>query len=161
MPLSSQSRFDAALPKHITFCCGISWVAKKEKWTEMDAKNFLGMALGLHSFPGLLSDGCTYRMNPALSSAKEDSGNLWMWGNHQSLISSTRIKQTLIYDRRVCVINSNERRRESWGHFYEQTSITNPHPPLWFRKLTVSVGFRSLLNFNYRSQNSAEVFSTF
>lgn len=54
----------------------------------------------------------------ALSSRKEGRG-LVNAGTHQSLISLTRIKQTLIYGLRVCVINSNERRRESWGHFYD------------------------------------------
>lgn len=57
-------------------------------------------------------------MNPTVSSAEEDQG-LVNVETHQSLISSTRIKQTLIYGLRVCVINSNEQRRELWGHFYE------------------------------------------
>lgn len=46
-------------------------------------------------------------------------GGLVNAGTHQSLISLTSIKQTLIYGLRVRVIKSNEERPEPQGHFYE------------------------------------------
>lgn len=115
--------FDATLLTHVTFCCGSQVKKNCLNWWEV----FLDEAVSAwcqHSCLHLwviscwLSDRCTYWTNPTVSSAEQDHG-LVNAETHQSLISSTRIKQTLIYGLRVCVINSNEQRRESWGHFYE------------------------------------------
>lgn len=115
--ISTASPFDDVLPTLITFC-----------WGSQPAKNCqIGFWIHLWVISCWLSARRTCWMNPAPSAAKKRR-ELVSVGNHQSLISSTRIKQMLIYGLRVCVINSNEQRRELWGHFYEHISSPPSHP---------------------------------
>lgn len=61
------------------------------------------------------SDGCTYEMHPGVSTA--NGPEISESREPSSLISLTGIKLSLIYEPKVCVINSNEWRQDATGAF--------------------------------------------
>lgn len=66
------------------------------------------------------SDGYTYEMDPAVSVA--NGPEISEYRESLSLISLTEIKLSLIYDLRVCVINSNECRQNATVAFLDLQS---------------------------------------
>lgn len=73
------------------------------------------------------SDGYTYEMHPGVSTA--NGPEISESREPSSLISLTRIKLSLIYEPKVCVINSNEWRQDATGAFLWAAMTPPPTTP--------------------------------